>query len=135
MALARRLILQSPEQAQQGRCSEKRHAQHAEIALGKILGPVERHDMSMLKAGQRQMFLTVARRHFQDKRPVGERALSSEIDTAQAAATQFRYQSEFTESLAYFRERRAGDLMLEKAMALQQQRQLVFPLREALQEH
>ena len=88
--LTGRLLLDDGEKVGQSGSTEVGHAEACRAAIGIILHRVQGHDEGVLQAGQRQVFLALARRQFQDHRPLAQRHLIRQKNAALPAASQFR---------------------------------------------
>ena len=95
-------LVHRQEQLRQCGAPEIGHAEHPQVPIGVVLHRIERHDMGMLQACQRQVLLAPAGCDLQDDRPVGQGRLDRQEDPAVDAASQERQQREVSQDLTLF---------------------------------
>ena len=100
--LVRGRIVHRQEQLRQCGAPEIGHAEHPQVPIGVVLHRIERHDVGMLQAGQRQVLLAPAGRDLQHDRPVGQGRLDRQEDPAVGTASQDGQQREVSQHLTHF---------------------------------
>ncbi len=111
--------------------AEERHAQGAQVLGRKILHQVQRHDVRVLQAGQRQVLVAAARGELDDQRPIGQRRLRGQENPADRASAQLSEQLKFAQRLAGSRIGGGPGVRLEQSVAIEQRGEFVLPLRKA----
>ena len=132
-APAGRQIPQDGKDPGQRGAAEIGHAQRAQIALRMILHAVERHNVRVLHAAEREMFAPVLRRHLHHHGAPGQRRLRRQENPATAAAPQFLLQLKITEHFTRIGKSVRRRRLFEQLMAIQQDLKLGAPLGKALQ--
>jgi hypothetical protein len=106
------------------------HAQDLEIAIPEPVLGIQRHDIHVLQACQREVFLTAAGRDLQHDGPIAERRLGREEDPARHALAERGQQSKAGHGLPHLGKDDGGRADIDQALTIQQHDQLVAPARE-----
>ena len=119
------------EQPGQRGAAEIGHAQRAQAAGRVVLDGVERDDVGVLQARQRQVLAGLAGRELEDDRPVAQRKLAGQEDPALRSAAELGQEQEVAQRFAGRGKLRRDAARAQEALAVEQHLQLRPPLREA----